>query len=89
MRLSEQDKKYLMHIGYQEKGFGQIEEAIKKTVYTSNGKKISAKRASGLLGRETFLSGLSRSAFHWSSIRESENVQVFFDSSRLFREKRS
>lgn len=89
MRLSEQDREYLIYLGYQEKDFRQIEEAIKKTVYTSNGKKISAKQASDMLGRETFLSGLSRSAFHWSGIRKSENVQVFFDSSRLFREKRS
>lgn len=36
---------------------------------------------------EVYLSGISRSAFHWSSVRETktEGMSVYFDSSKLFR----
>lgn len=87
MRLTDRDKEYLIKHGYLEKDMQQIEEAMKKTVYKINNKKrISAKKACKLLGREAYLSGLSRSAFHWSAAREigdSGNI-VLFDSSKLF-----
>lgn len=51
---------------------------------------ISAQEAREILGDETFLSGLSRSAFHWTSGRWSaDNTKyVSFDSSKLFKESK-
>ena len=48
---------------------------------------ISRKVAIGLLGRETWLSGLVRSAFHWTSTRTLGDGRrcVMFDSCKLFR----
>ena len=87
MRLTDRDKEYLIKRGYLEKDMQQIEEAMKKTVYKINNKKrISAKKACSLLGREAYLSGIFRSAFHGSAcseIGDSGNV-VLFDSSKLF-----
>ena len=42
-----------------------------------------------ILGREAYLSGTSRSAFHWSCVRETDKIGVliYFDSSRLFKQK--
>lgn len=37
-------------------------------------------------GTETYLSGIVRSAFHWSVVRETEDGRrVYFDSSNLFK----
>ncbi len=87
MKLTDRDKEDLKKRGYLEKDLEHIEEAMKKTVYKLNDKKrISAKKACELLGRDVYLSGISRSAFHWSACRDigdSGNV-VFFDSSKLF-----
>ena len=87
MKLTNGDKEYFKKCGYLEKDLEQIEEAMKKTVYKINNKKrISAKKACSLLGREAYLSGISRSAFHGSAcseIGDSGNV-VLFDSSKLF-----
>ena len=87
MRLTDSDKECLKAWGYPEQDMKQIEEAMRKTVYKINHKRrISAQKASKLLGRENYLSGLSRSAFHRSASRDigsSGNV-VSFDSSRLF-----
>lgn len=93
MKLTDTDKQYLIGIGYSEKDFKQIEKAGRMTVYKEScgdaaGRKITIARAIGLLGREQFLSGLGRSAFHWSAVRQAEDgkISVSFDSSRLFRE---
>lgn len=50
-------------------------------------KRISASKALELLGQETFLSGISRSAFHWNCSRDiaGSDKRVSFDSSRLFK----
>lgn len=47
---------------------------------------LTAKEAYRRLGREAFLSGIGRSAFHWSSVRvcTNENYFVMFDSEALF-----
>lgn len=86
MKLTKQDKELLTNWGYPKEDFEQIEEATRKTVYEMNDEKISTNTVIEVLGRETYLSGISRSAFHWSSYRENENGQgVHFDSSRLFK----
>lgn len=81
-------------MGVGEDDFDQIEEATGKTTYTlydeerMTTKRIGIKAAIALLGIKDFLSGLSRSAFHWSASRTAEtnpNQTVMFDSSRLFK----
>lgn len=86
MKLNNKDKEELKSMGYSDENVCQIEEAITKTVYEMNGKKISAKKALEVLGRDEYLSGISRSAFHWSAVRNNkEGEKVYFDSSKLFK----
>lgn len=93
MKLTQEHKNILKSWGYPEEDFAQIEEATKKTDYTLYSensiyhKKIGIKEAINLLGIKDFLSGLSRSAFHWSSSRQvgNKDLYVSFDSHRLFR----
>ena len=49
--------------------------------------RISRKKAIELIGRDDFLSGLGRSAFHWDALRtiEGTNLSVSFDMSKYFR----
>lgn len=85
MKLTSEDKKMLTNWGHKSSDFKQIERATNKTKYELNGDRISLTEALGVLGRETYLSGISRSAFHWSACRENEKGQtVHFDSSKLF-----
>jgi hypothetical protein len=70
----------------------QIKRALYKTKYTlyvgeDNAKTISCKKAAEILGSELLISGLERSAFHWTATRSKENITVFFDSSNLFKEE--
>ena len=68
----------------------QIKRALKCTTYTllDNDKeeKINRKKAIEILGAEIFVSGLERSAFHWTSTRNNNEKAVYFDSSKLFKE---
>lgn len=83
MKLTNSDKTLLKSWGYEEKDFAQIEEATQKTDYILNNKKISQKEALGKLGRKEYLSGISRSAFHFTAMRNG----ILFDSSKLFKVK--
>lgn len=75
MKLTNKDKKYLRKCGYLDEDMQQIERATRKTVYSINhtslssvfnkNDKISCQEAIELLGRETFLDGIARSAFHF------------------------
>lgn len=88
MKLTESDKQILKNWGYSDKDVSQIEEATGKTIYRlNNAKKISAKKAIELLGRKVFLSGISRSSFHFTAARNigSTDNAVSFDSSALFK----
>lgn len=86
MKLTSEDKKLLTEWGYPEEDFNQIERATTKTTYESNRNKVTADEAIDILGREEYLSGIARSAFHWSACREGkEGQRVYFDSSRLFK----
>lgn len=87
MKLTNRDKEILSSWGHTEKDIKQIEEATRKTIYKLNAKeKISCQDAIKLIGRKAFLSGVSRSAFHWSASRYTNdgNNFVSFDSSKLF-----
>jgi len=88
MKFTKEDKELLKSWGHREEDLNQLERATgtTKTTYEMNGKKISIDEAIEILGRETYLSGISRSAFHWSACRENEKGQrVYFDSSKLFK----
>ena len=86
MKLTHEGKELLTEWGHKEENFNQIERATTKTTYEMNGNKISANKALEILGRETYLSGISRSAFHWSACRDNGKGQtVYFDSSKLFK----
>lgn len=86
MKLSNDDKALLRSWGYEERDFRQIEEALRgdKTVYELENRRISRKQAIGLLGMRDFLSGVARSAFHWSSARETADGKVVYFDSRTF-----
>ena len=85
--LQSADKEYLLSIGYLDKDLPQIEEAIGKTTYeTEEGKRVSYKEARRILGTEHFLSGIGRSAVHFTSGRDSgDGTKIYFDSSKLFK----
>ena len=88
MNLTKTDKDLLLGWGYSERDFPQIEEALQKskTKYKLESAQISRDKAISLLGREQFLSGISRSAFHHTAVRQTADGRfVFFDSSNLFR----
>lgn len=91
MKLTVSDKELLTAWGHPEKDFPQIEEALQKskTKYKLGAKPISRDKAIALLGRKVYLSGISRSAFHFTAAREVPNSTsgevVYFDSSRLFK----
>ena len=85
MKLTSEDKKILKNWGYKSSDFKQIERATSKTEYELNDEKITLTEALEVLGREEYLSGIARSAFHWSACRENEKGQtVYFNSSKLF-----
>lgn len=89
MKLTKKQKELILQWGYKEKEFNQIERASECTRYTVVNRKeeydITREEVIKLLGEREFLSGLCRSAFHWSACRCVNGHQIIFDSSRLFR----
>ena len=88
-RLTDDDKLTLLSWGHPESDFAQIEEAANRSTYILDGEKaINVWEAIEILGKETFLSGISRSAFHYNCGRydKDEKHKVSFDSSVLFRQ---
>ena len=94
MKLTEKDKADLLSLGVPPEDFWQISEAAlpkytKYSVYakeSEKGKRISRDEAIRLLGRKEWLSGLSRSAFHFTACRDTLDGTSFvlFDSHKLF-----
>lgn len=95
MKLTKADKELLKEWGFPEEDFAQIQSALAKTktVYellsddkNNSDTKIPREEALIILGRKQYLSGIARSAFHWSAVRENAKGQkVYFDSSKLFK----
>lgn len=87
MKLTKKDKEYLSTLGCLEKDFDQIEKACSKTVYTtSDNQRLSQKETINRLGRNVYLSGIARSAFHWDASRsDKDGNSISFDSSKLFK----
>jgi len=85
MKLTNEDKDYLLDIGYLHKDFPQIERAGALTIYYHLGYRIGRDKVIELIGREAFLSGLARSAFHWSAVQGSAEIgYIYYNSHRLF-----
>ena len=86
--LTTEDKAIIRSFGcYSEDSFNQIEEAINRSTFTLDGKEIiNAYDAICILGKEEFLSGIARSAFHWTSSRNTADNKhtVGFNSSIIF-----
>jgi len=95
MKLQKKDVELLKSRGYSESDIPQIQEAIERSTYNlhladapyTEIRKLTALGAYRKLGREKFLSGISRSAFHWSASRETKDPKynIGFDSSILFK----
>lgn len=87
MKLTKEDKEMLKSFGFFEEDLDQIELATSSryTKYELDNKNISRDEVISLLGREVYLSGIARSAFHWSALRTTEDgKEIYFDSSNLF-----
>lgn len=99
MKLTGNDKQYLLGKVYMgetktlEDDLPQIEEAANVTTYTlyednRNRGMITRDQAIELVGCEMWLSGLARSAFHWTACRQvltnPDRAYVMFDSKKLF-----
>ena len=71
MRLTNADKSLLQSWGYSDRDISQIEKAAhsRNTIYHMDGLRICRDYAIQVLGREEYLSGLSRSAFHATAER--------------------
>ena len=84
--LTKQDKQILLNIGHKEEDLDQIQQAAhkRKTTYTINDKPATREEVIKLLGREKYLCGLSRSAFHYTASQTQDGKEVGFDSSKLF-----
>lgn len=85
MKLTDTDKAQLAEWGYSENDVRQIQEAASRsnTIYTMGGQRISREEAITRLGRKEYLSGISRSAFHFTCSRETpDGKYIRFDSSK-------
>lgn len=88
-RLSDSDREVLSKLGYTENDFWQIELAANRATFVLEHKTpINVHEAYELLGQKTFLSGIGRAAFHWTSGRETkDDKDVSIDASVIFRQK--
>lgn len=83
--LTDEDKKILLDWGNTEEDLDQIELEANVCVFTQLYKSkperpITRDEAIKLLGRREFLSGIDRTAFHWTAERQNGNKRVSFDS---------
>ena len=83
LKLNKEQKVMLIEMGYAFKDFPQIEYAMRKdvTYYEYDNNRISREEVIELIGMKEYLSGIGRSAFHYTSVRSG----VYFDSSKLFK----
>lgn len=88
MKLTKKDKEILLNSGISEDDFPQIEAAStgRNTIYEVDDRRISREQAIALLGRQNFLFGLARSAFHRSACQDTtDGKEVLFDSGNFFK----
>lgn len=88
--LNRDDRLALQGKGFSAKDIGEIDFVARRTKYYlllggDARKRISMTEAIDVLGRERWLSGLSRSTFHWTSVRSSDDgEEVLFDSTEAY-----
>lgn len=93
-KLTEKDKEFLKKHDCLDKYFPRIEQAgnlsnyflCEHTLVTEIETRtpISHTKAIKLLGRESFLNGLFRSALHWTAYQNlTDNSGIYFDSTML------
>ena len=89
MKLTKADIEQLKAWGFAERDIPQIQDAANKTKYEIWPRvgKCGVRTVLKWFGRETCLSGIARSAFHWTATRNDEGhtMRVDFDSSAIFR----
>ena len=90
MKTTKEMEDVFLRFGHPEEDLRQLKKAIREADLTLTEKKtgkeakINSEKAVEILGMETFLSGISRSAFHASAVRESKDgkYSVYFDLSK-------
>ena len=90
MKLTDKDKSYLLSIGYHQVDLATIEKIGKNIrcvlCFSEDNKpeiKLTQNQAIGILGRETFLSGIGRATFHQTAMRTTDSIKdikVYFES---------
>jgi len=86
MFLTEQDKEILLNQGYLDKDMDQIDRAVALTDFEIEGEPIDLISLLKVMDRKEFISGMGRSAFHESAVRDTKDGRnVYFDSSKLFK----
>lgn len=82
MELTEKDKQTLSRYGYTGGDMPQIQSAAARCRYEDrDGNRLTAEETIKRIGREMWLSGLGRAAFHWTCERDG----VHFDCSVIFK----
>lgn len=87
MKTTKEMENYFLRIGHPKEDLWQLKKAIREADLTLTDKKsgketkINNEQAVNILGLETFLSGISRSAFHATASRDSKDgkYNVSFD----------
>ena len=89
MKLTNNDKTYLLSIGYANDDLNEIENTTRKMSYELYSMSddsfpdisITQKQAITLLGKESFLSGIARATFHSTAIQTIKgfNAAVYFE----------
>ena len=93
MKTTKEMVDILLGFGNEKEDMWQLKKAIRECNLTLTNKKTGEKRkikneeAVEILGMKTFLSGISRAAFHASASRDSEdgNFEVSFDLYKWWR----
>ena len=90
MTLTEKDKALFLSWDYTESDLSQLQDAVNEVRLTlincDDEQRITKREAIRILGRETFLSGIGRAAFHATSARESSDGKiVYFDLHKWWR----
>jgi hypothetical protein len=76
----------LQSAGVQERDFLQVFAAEKFCKFEQNGRRISRKRALELLGKEKYIQGLQRAAFHCTAAQIADDgTEVVFDCHDFFK----
>ena len=86
MTLTHEDIQLLKSWGFKDEDMRQINEAAYRTKYTLGKNTIRRDEAIAALGREVWLSGIARSAFHYTAASTTNKGDtIFFNSRALFR----